>query len=455
MFKNAMVLAVTAIVAATSFISAPTANAAVDVYTTPGVHDVNGRIWRTTCQQYTSDIERCRAEIKSGGKFVFNNLTYKPVDHRVWEQNPLASPGFFTSGGRQWVTSCNDQWTGANGCRSLIKTDGKWVFNNLVQVNTSSMKMPTSNFNIASGTFAPQYATTLLNIWDDSTGKSFSGAIERGARLATTGTVRSGRSQVKVNGSTKWVSSSYVSLSKPAAGPSAPSTPVTADAKYTTALLNVWDNSTGSSYTGLIPKAVRVLPTGKTASGRAEIIVSGQSQWVTAKYLTSTAPDAGRGPGPGGIGSGDKSLNRGWSSGLDKVNRNATMVARHVWANYSGTVKTMYGWSRRTTPDHPAGRAVDVMISNWKTSSGKAKGWEMAKFYRANAKQFGISYIIFDQQIWSVRHDSKGWRPMADRGGNTANHKDHLHINTYDNNRSSSTVRETSLDEMGEVEDFE
>ena len=84
---------------------------------------------------------------------------------------------------------------------------------------------------------------------------------------------------------------------------------------------------------------------------------------------------------------------------------------------------------RDVTPDHPAGRAVDVMIPSYKTNS--ALGWEIAKYYRANAKAYNINYIIFGQKIWNIARDSEGWRSMADRGGDTANHYDHVHINTY------------------------
>nr|WP_231980520.1 polysaccharide deacetylase family protein [Tessaracoccus coleopterorum] len=59
-------------------ITAPQARADFDVYTTPGEHTVNGRQWRTWCEPY-SQTARCRTEIRSGGVWVFNNLTYLPA----------------------------------------------------------------------------------------------------------------------------------------------------------------------------------------------------------------------------------------------------------------------------------------------------------------------------------------------------------------------------------------
>ena len=69
------------------------------------------------------------------------------------------------------------------------------------------------------------------------------------------------------------------------------------------------------------------------------------------------------------------------------------------------------------------------MIPSYK--SNQDLGWEIAKYYRANAKKFNINYIIFAQKIWSVQRNGEGWRSMASRGGDTANHYDHVHINTY------------------------
>lgn len=140
----------------------PSSSHDVDVYTTAGEHNVNGRHWRTTCEAYTSSIDRCRAEIwstqvsKVNGRFVpsndwhFNNLTYLPSSRAEWKGNPLANSGEFTSNGRAWKTSCADAWTGPDACRSFIKSNEieayldnsgnrryreveKWVFNNIVK----------------------------------------------------------------------------------------------------------------------------------------------------------------------------------------------------------------------------------------------------------------------------------------------------------------------------------
>lgn len=87
---------------------------------------------------------------------------------------------------------------------------------------------------------------------------------------------------------------------------------------------------------------------------------------------------------------------------------------------------TNYGGVRPDSmPEHPSGRALDIMISN------NATGWEVARYLRANAGRLGISQVIFDQKIWTVQRSGEGWRWMSDRGGATANHRDHVHVTVY------------------------
>lgn len=139
--------------------TAPKSN--VNVYLTPGTHNVNGRLWRTVCEKY-SQTKRCRTEIwasqtqRDGGRYVtrngwmFNNLTYAPSPRRLWAGNPLAANGkvggsvTWTSGGRPWRTECDTAATGRNGCRTYTRTtvvvavgsghrsEDRWIFNNMV-----------------------------------------------------------------------------------------------------------------------------------------------------------------------------------------------------------------------------------------------------------------------------------------------------------------------------------
>lgn len=83
-------------------------------------------------------------------------------------------------------------------------------------------------------------------------------------------------------------------------------------------------------------------------------------------------------------------------------------------------------------PDHPSGRAVDVMIPDYGSAAGAELGDDIAVYLMENAERYGISYMIWRQRIWRQGGDPVAppsqWRTMGDRGGDTANHLDHLHI---------------------------
>ncbi|GAA4898738.1 hypothetical protein GCM10025789_15890 [Tessaracoccus lubricantis] len=131
-------------------------------YTLPGFHNLNGRQWETTCEEY-SQTERCWTYIWAttvkveDGQYVrttgwaFNNLTYLPFMTRAeWGTNPLGHTGEWTAtDGRMWRTECDTAATGRGGCRSYamvtvyqatakagggytFSQSNEWVFNNIV-----------------------------------------------------------------------------------------------------------------------------------------------------------------------------------------------------------------------------------------------------------------------------------------------------------------------------------
>ncbi len=110
-----------------------------------------------------------------------------------------------------------------------------------------------------------------------------------------------------------------------------------------------------------------------------------------------------------------------------RLSKKAKRVANKVRDKWR-SVKSIGGWraGSKYSGDHPAGRAIDVMIPKWKKNS--ALGWSIAKYFanRKNAKKYGIHYVIFRQKIWTTQNPH--WRKMANRGGATANHFDHVHI---------------------------
>jgi hypothetical protein len=83
------------------------------------------------------------------------------------------------------------------------------------------------------------------------------------------------------------------------------------------------------------------------------------------------------------------------------------------------------------SPDHPSGRAVDIMIPDWHTDAGRRLGAEIARYFQQNADAFGISYMIWRQRQWRATDPVGDWNAMSDRGSPTANHMDHVHITVH------------------------
>ena len=119
------------------------------------------------------------------------------------------------------------------------------------------------------------------------------------------------------------------------------------------------------------------------------------------------------------------------TTGAEKgLKPNAIKTRRAVLAKWP-QITTIYGVRADPIPDHPSGRAIDIMIPNYKSAGGKALGKEISRWAQANAKDLGIQYVIWDQRIWNVQRNAEGWRYMADRGGDSANHKNHVHITVF------------------------
>ena len=180
---------------------------------------------------------------------------------------------------------------------------------------------------------------------------------------------------------------------------------------WTTSTLNLWTRPDKQAHqVGEIEEGKKVLVTGRKFGERAEIVLRGQSRWVTTGYLTREKP-----PTLGGACTNGTSVKSGVSSNIVKIHE-------AVCANFPEI--SVYGTLRGGGGDHPRGKAVDIMISG-------PRGWEVAEFVRANASALGVSYVIYEQKIWSVERGGEGWRGMSNRGSATANHFDHVHVSTY------------------------
>lgn len=193
------------------------------------------------------------------------------------------------------------------------------------------------------------------------------------------------------------------------------------DVVWTTEVLNLWDGpSEKSAKHGVIGALEKVSVTGREQLGRTQVVVDGQSRWVTSAYLSKDKPKpeqvqakAPAGPSLGGACANGSSIDAGRASLYE--------IHDAVCANWPEI--TSYGtW--RSDGEHGQGRAIDIMVSG-------DTGWAVAEFLRANYAALGIEYIIYSQQMWSVERSGEGWRGMSDRGSVTANHYDHVHVTVY------------------------
>ena len=132
-----------------------------------------------------------------------------------------------------------------------------------------------------------------------------------------------------------------------------------------------------------------------------QIIFEKAVRWVTAKYLSKSVPR----------------MPSSWRAVERGLQPNAIKVHRAARAKYP-QITTYYTVRPGVFTDHSTGRALDLMIPNYRSASGKALGFQVAA--RANAESLGINYVIWNQHIWNVTRDSEGWRYMADRGGDSA-----------------------------------
>jgi uncharacterized protein YgiM (DUF1202 family) len=238
------------------------------------------------------------------------------------------------------------------------------------------------------------------------------GEIAKGRTVSITGTTQNGRAQIIYANAIRWVTAKY--LSTPVStGPVAPGLPKITGTRYatTTLIIRSTPDANFQSVTEVgIGTALSI--TGVVTNARMQIVYDNAVRWVTAQYLSTTKPATPAYPVEKGL------------------KPNAIKVHRAVRATFP-QITSIGGVRRDPLPDHPSGRALDLMIPSYKSASGKALGQKVALWAKANARSLGINYVIWNQHIWNIERDKEGWRYMADRGGDSANHKNHVHITVF------------------------
>jgi uncharacterized protein YgiM (DUF1202 family) len=239
--------------------------------------------------------------------------------------------------------------------------------------------------------------------------------VKKGTALSVTGAIQWGRAQIIYKGAIRWVTARYLTNLRSNL-PAPPKLPEVTGTRYATTALNI--RSTYADKYKLItevPRGTKLKITGVVKNGRMQIIFEKTVRWVTAKYLSKSAPS---------------SVPPSWRAVERGLRPNAIKVHRAARAKFP-QITTYYTVRPGIFTDHSTGRALDLMIPNYSSASGKALGYQVAAWAKANARDLGINYVIWNQHIWNITRDSEGWRYMADRGGDSANHKNHVHITVF------------------------
>lgn len=114
------------------------------------------------------------------------------------------------------------------------------------------------------------------------------------------------------------------------------------------------------------------------------------------------------------------------------LTRDAAWVLRtvaHVWPQ----IRTVIGVRPDSLPDHPSGRALDLMMpSSGRTAADVRLGTSISNYLMRNAKRLGVKYVIWRGRIWNGEWESAkawtSWRGYGYGGSWTAAHNDHVHV---------------------------
>lgn len=310
--------------------------------------------------------------------------------------------------------------TGAtSGGWTQVLYDGtaRWIATSYLTQGTVSSTPPTTT-----GTLR-----TTANLYLRTAGMStapYEGVLPANSVVDATGRTTADYSEIVHQGATRWIATRYTAPVT-ATSPSVPAAPTASGTVYVSVnTLNVRATSAPTgAVVGVVSRGAALPTTGNVEGDRTEVLYLGAARWVYTAYTSTTAPSAVPLSIPAGV----------TTSGMSQLNPHAQDVVSYVLANFP-RIRTIYGWraSSAYSSDHPNGRAVDIMLPDWQTQANADYGWTVARYFAANAKTYKINYIIYRQSSFNAAYPERGWRPMEDRGGATANHYDHVHVSVFD-----------------------
>jgi uncharacterized protein YgiM (DUF1202 family) len=238
-----------------------------------------------------------------------------------------------------------------------------------------------------------------------STSKEVVKTLPAGVRVNAMGRSRDSYVEVATTYGRGWLTTRYLAR---AAG-----LPAVVAAGYATANVNVRDGSSPTSkVVATVAKGAKLNLTGIEENSRSQVLYAGTTRWVITTLVSVRKPAA------------SNPITYPVEEGLTPRTIALHRASRQAWPQ----VTTYYGLRNDPGSDHYTGNGLDIMIPSYTTTSGKALGQKIADWAVANQQRYGVQYVIWNQQIWNVSRASDGWRAMADRGNDSANHKNHVHV---------------------------
>lgn len=107
----------------------------------------------------------------------------------------------------------------------------------------------------------------------------------------------------------------------------------------------------------------------------------------------------------------------------DGVEPYVGIVGAHIQDKF-GVTDVKGKADRGNASEHPKGLALDFM-----TNTGNVDGDKIAEYLLDRSEDFGVMYVIWQQTLFVPGQDPQ---EMEDRGDDTANHRDHVHVSFHD-----------------------
>ena len=274
-------------------------------------------------------------------------------------------------------------------------------------VTSTTTKKTTVNVNLRA---QPSLTATIVKV------------LLKGTTVQTTGKTSGQFSEVVVSGTNRWVATQYLTavptgdaLSTTSTDPVAKPIIVAPAPEPQTLYINASNvhvraqATTASTIIATLNMGAALEATGDSENGFTQVVYKDVVRWVYSIYLSPTKPAT--------VDLGSTSLNK-----LEPYGKAAVVQVREQFPQ----IVSIGGWraSSAYSSDHPNGRAIDIMIPNYK--SNKALGDKVAAWAIANAKSLHVKYVIWQQRYYGI--SAGKWTKMADRGSDTQNHMDHVHV---------------------------